>query len=88
LGYVRRVENEPRGHRGLPHVLEIPIGWWTLVSVVLLVASAAVLLSGDEPLTPVRLLTGGALFALSMGAFFVTSRLITKVRSDSSVGDS
>ena len=75
------MDDQPGGHRGLPHPLEIPIAWWTLLSVVLLVGSVVVLLSGDEVLT---VITGGGLLTLSMGGFYVTSRLINKATPESS----
>lgn len=60
-------------HRGTPHPLEFPIGRRLLVAVSALVGSGLIF---DD--TGWRFVAGAGLFGVSMTAFYLASRLITK----------
>jgi hypothetical protein len=60
-------------HRGTSSPSEAPIGWWTLVALLALVAGFFVF---DD--TGWRFAVGAGLFTVSMACFYITYRLINR----------
>lgn len=72
------MDDEQGRHRGSAHPLEFPIGRWTLLAVLALVAGSFVF---DD--TGWRFAAGVGLFLLSMAGFYVAHTLIKRVARNS-----